>query len=52
MLLFVFLPKLIQQAMKADTYAAIEAFGKNEQEKKVFLDFIHLDGGTGLGLGP
>jgi hypothetical protein len=34
--LFVFLPKLIQQAMKADTDAAIEAFGKNEQVKKVF----------------
>jgi hypothetical protein len=26
--LFVFLPKLIQRAMKADTAAAIEAFGK------------------------
>ncbi|MFA4861407.1 hypothetical protein [Methanoregula sp.] len=34
--LFVFLPKLIQKAMKADTDAAIEAFGKNEQIKKVF----------------
>ena len=34
--LFVFLPKLIQCAMKADTDAAIEAFGKNEQVKKVF----------------
>ena len=34
--LFVFLPKLIQRAMKADTDAAIEAFGKNEQVKKVF----------------
>ena len=34
--LFVFLPKLIQTAMKADTDAAIEAFGKNEQVKKVF----------------
>ena len=34
--LFVFLPKLIQKAMKADTDAAIEAFGKNEQVKKVF----------------
>jgi hypothetical protein len=34
--LFVFLPKLIQRAMKADTAAAIEAFGKNEQVKKVF----------------
>ena len=34
--LFVFLPKLMQQAMKADTDAAIEAFGKNEQVKRVF----------------
>ena len=34
--LFVFLPKLIQQAMKADADAIIEAFGKNEQVKKVF----------------
>jgi hypothetical protein len=32
--LFVFLPKILQQAMKAD--AAIEAFGKNEQVKRVF----------------
>ncbi len=34
--LFVFLPKVIQRAMKADTDAAIDAFGKNEQVKKVF----------------
>jgi hypothetical protein len=34
--LFVFLPKLIQYGMKVDTDAAIEAFGKNEQVKKVF----------------
>ena len=34
--LFVFLPKLLQRAMKTDTDAAIEAFGKNEQVKKVF----------------
>jgi len=34
--LFVFLPKLIRRAMKADTDAAIDAFGKNEQVKKVF----------------
>ena len=34
--LFVFLPKIMQQAMKADADAAIEAFGKNEQVKKVF----------------
>ena len=43
--LFVFLPKLIQQAMKADTDAAIEAFGKNEQVKKVFWTlFISIAG--------
>jgi hypothetical protein len=34
--LFVFMPKLIQCGMKADTEAVINAFGKNEQVKKVF----------------
>jgi hypothetical protein len=34
--LFVFMPKLVQCAMKADADAAIEAFGKNEQVKRVF----------------
>jgi len=34
--LFVFLPKLIQRAMKADTDTVIDMFGKNEQVKKVF----------------
>ena len=34
--LFVFMPKLIQCAMKADADAVIDAFGKNEQVKKVF----------------
>jgi len=34
--LFVFLPKIIRLGMKADTDAAIDAFGKNEQVKKVF----------------
>ena len=34
--LFVFLPKLIQRAMKADVEVVIEAFGKNEQVKRVF----------------
>ncbi len=34
--LFVFLPKLIQRGMKADTDAVIAEFGKNEQVKKVF----------------
>jgi hypothetical protein len=30
------LPKLIRQAMKADTDAVLIAFGKNEHTKKVF----------------
>jgi hypothetical protein len=34
--LFVFIPKLIRMGMKADTGAVIDAFGKNEQVKKVF----------------
>ena len=34
--LFVFMPKLIQRGMRADTDAIIDAFGKNEQVKKVF----------------
>ena len=34
--LFVFLPKLIKRAMKADSDAAFDAFGKNEHVKKVF----------------
>ena len=43
--LFVFLPKLIQRAMKADVNAAIDAFGKNEQTKKVFWTmFVSMTG--------
>lgn len=34
--LFVFMPKMIQRGMKADADAVIDAFGKNEQVKKVF----------------
>jgi hypothetical protein len=34
--LFVFLPKFIRFAAKADEDAVLEAFGKNEQIKKVF----------------
>jgi hypothetical protein len=30
------MPKLVQGAMKADANAVIDAFGKNEQVKKVF----------------
>jgi len=43
--LFVFLPKLMQRAMKADADAAIDAFGKNEQVKKVFWTlFVSMSG--------
>ena len=43
--LFVFLPRIIRYAMKADTDAVLEAFGKNEQVKKVFWSvFIALAG--------
>ena len=42
---FVFLPKLIQRAMKADADAAIKTFGKNEQVKKVFWTmFVSMAG--------
>ena len=34
--LFIFLPKLIQQAMKTDTGMILGTFGKNEHMKKVF----------------
>jgi hypothetical protein len=34
--LFIFLPKLIRQARQIDTEAAIIAFGKNEQIRKIF----------------
>jgi hypothetical protein len=43
--LFVFMPKLIQCGVKADTEAAINAFGKNEQVKRVFWTmFIAMAG--------
>jgi hypothetical protein len=43
--LFVFLPKLMQKGMKADTEAVINAFGKNEQVKKVFWTlFVAMTG--------
>jgi hypothetical protein len=38
--LFVFLPKLIQKAMKADMDMVIGTFGKNEHVKKVFWTFF------------
>ncbi len=33
---FVFLPRIIRSAMKVDTDAVLETFGRNEQVKKVF----------------
>jgi hypothetical protein len=43
--LFVFLPTFMHQAMKADADAAIEAFGKNEQVKRVFWTlFVAMSG--------
>jgi|SRR5208337_706262 len=43
--LFIFLPKLIRQAMQVDTVAAIDAFGRNEHVRKVFWTlFLALAG--------
>ena len=43
--LFVFLPKFMQWAMRADINATIDEFGKNEHVKKVFWTiFIALAG--------
>ena len=43
--LFVFMPKLIQCAMKADANVVIETFGKNELVKKLFwILFIAMAG--------
>jgi hypothetical protein len=45
LLLFIFLPKLIRQAMKADTETILTTFGKNEQFRKVFWAvFVALAG--------
>ena len=33
---FVFLPRLVRYAMQVDTDAVLDAFGKNEQVRKVF----------------
>jgi hypothetical protein len=46
--LFVFLPRLIRSAMKADTDAVLDAFGKNEQVKKVFWAFFAATAGLVL----
>ena len=45
LLLFIFLPKLIRQAVKTDTETILSLFGKNEQFGKVFWTvFIALAG--------
>jgi len=46
--LFVFLPRLIRYAMKADTDAVLDAFGKNEHVKKVFWTFFIATAGLVL----
>ena len=46
--LFVFLPKLIQRGLHADVDMVIEAFGKNEQIKKVFWSLFVVMAGLVL----
>jgi hypothetical protein len=46
--LFVFLPRLIRYAMKADTDAVLVAFGRNEQIKKVFWALFAVTAGLVL----
>ena len=46
--LFVFLPRLVRSAMKVDTDAVLEAFGKNDQVKKVFWTFFAATAGLVL----
>jgi hypothetical protein len=46
--LFVFLPKLIQWAMKADVYSIMVTFGKNEQVKRVFWSLFAILAGLVL----
>jgi len=46
--LFVFLPKMIQWAMKAETDVVIDMFGKNEQAKKVFWSLFVVMAGLVL----
>jgi len=46
--LFVFLPWMIRYGMKVDTDAVLDAFGKNEQVKKVFWTFFIATAGLVL----
>ena len=46
--LFVFLPKLIQRGLHADVDIVIEAFGKNEQVKRVFWSLFVVMAGLVL----
>ncbi|GAB6286645.1 MAG: hypothetical protein STSR0009_28470 [Methanoregula sp.] len=47
--LIIFLPKLIQRAMKADALAVIDMSGKNGAGPKSILDWICGDGRAGAG---
>jgi len=46
--LFVFLPKVVQREMRVDPEVVMEAFGKNEQVKKVFWTLFAAMGGLVL----
>jgi hypothetical protein len=50
--LFVFLPELVQKAMKADPDTVADAFGKNEHEKTGVPDRVRGGGRAGAGPGP
>jgi hypothetical protein len=50
--LFVFLPKILRLTMKADTDAVLEAFGRNEQTRKVFWAFFAATAGLVLAQVP
>jgi hypothetical protein len=49
--LFIFLPKIIQWAMRTDADAVIKAFGKNEQGRKIFWVLFVAMAGIVLGAG-
>lgn len=46
--LFIFLPRLIRYAMKVDTDAVLDAFGRNEQTRKVFWTLFTATAGLVL----
>lgn len=47
--LFVFLPKLIQRAMKADTDAVIDGVREERAGQESILDLVRHNGWAGLG---